>query len=262
VKALVTGAGGFSGRRLVAQLGAEAVAVTRADCDLSDAVAVRALLARIRPERIYHLAGTFSNVPEEDYCSNVLTSRNLLEAAADLGLGCRLLLVGSAAEYGPVGPGEGPIDERRPLRPTSVYGLSKVCQTLLMRAGAPGVEIVMARTFNLVGAGASPALLVGRVGAWVAGGAPGRLQLGRLDDVRDYLPVDDGVAAYRRIMAHGRDGEVYNVGSGRPTLVRDLVAELAGPHRDRIDEAPETRGVGSAAGEVVADITKLGALGR
>ena len=253
---LVTGAGGFSGRRLLAQLPG-AVGVTRADCDLADPAAVRALLERLRPSRIYHLAGSFSNVPEEDYRSNCLTSANLVAAAPR---GCRLLLVGSAAEYGPVRPGEGPIREDRPLRPTSVYGLSKVCQTLLMRAGAPGVEIVMARTFNLVGEGASPALLVGKLGAWLAAGAPGRLQLGRLDDVRDYLPVDDGVAAYRRIMERGRDGEVVHVASGRPTRVRDLVAELAGRHLARIDEAPEARGVGSAASEVVADIGKLQAL--
>jgi hypothetical protein len=43
--------------------------------------------------------------------------------------------------------------------------------------------------------------------------------------------------------------------------VRDLVAELAGPHRARIDEAPEARGVGSAASHVVADIGKLLSLG-
>ena len=75
----------------------------------------------------------------------------------------RVLLVGSSAEYGNIEEGESPISELHPLNPTSIYGLTKIFQTHLMRLYVElhGLDIVMARVFNLNGKGISDKLFIG-----------------------------------------------------------------------------------------------------
>ena len=123
MRVLVTGAAGFTGGHLAAALrddpkvelhltarSAPVGALTEA-CDLADPGAVLALLERVRPREVYHLAGAFTNECEADHRANVVTTEAVLEGVRRLGLAARVLLVGSAAEYGRVAPGESPIGE-------------------------------------------------------------------------------------------------------------------------------------------------------
>ena len=58
---VVTGAGGFIGKRLVRMLveaGAEVTGWTRADLDLTDRAAVAFGLSSARPRTVFHLAAT------------------------------------------------------------------------------------------------------------------------------------------------------------------------------------------------------------
>src|SRR4051794_30221325 len=112
MRVVVTGAGGFSGRHLVEYLKQDAsrqiycTSLTqRTDnccrsCDLTDPTATKQLIEDLAPDQIYHLAGINSNEYEAAYRANVLTTRNLLEAIAAVKSKCRVLLVGSSAEYG------------------------------------------------------------------------------------------------------------------------------------------------------------------
>ena len=98
MKILVTGASGFSGRHLIAWLEQQRVGTLyRTDLqgqptanfspgNLGDFAFVEQLLATVRPERIYHLAGTFTNDYPTDYLSNVESSRNIFEAVRQLAL--------------------------------------------------------------------------------------------------------------------------------------------------------------------------------
>jgi GDP-4-dehydro-6-deoxy-D-mannose reductase len=274
---LVTGAGGFVGRHLVARLRREPEGrvlgtALGADsgwpaCDLSEGLAVTRLLAEMAPTRIYHCAGSFTNQWQTDYAANVLAARNLCEALVELKLRCRLLLMGSAAEYG--WPPPGPVPESAPLAPVSIYGLTKSFQTRLMDyyRRRHGLEIVMARTFNLFGDGCSPLLFPGQVLEQVKkiqAGQATRIKVGPLNSRRDYLPVDQAVEAYVRIMERGIPGEVYNVGSGVPVQVSDFLARLLASHgltMAVVDVAAPAEGVQMGeVTEIYAEVSKLKAL--
>jgi nucleoside-diphosphate-sugar epimerase len=179
----------------------------------------------------------------------------------------RFFLMGSAAEYG--WPSSGPVPETAPLRPVSVYGLTKSWQTALMEFyhRKHGLDIVMARTFNLFGEGCSPALFPGRVLEQIKkiqAGLATRIKVGPLDSKRDYLSIKLAVDAYWKIMERGKSGEIYNVGSGAAVKLSGFLAQLLEAHgltMNVVDVAPPA-GVDpkGEVTEIYADVSKLRAL--
>jgi len=276
-RVLVTGAGGFVGGCLAGRLrqdgDCEIFGTSLREglqvraCDLSNGSEAERQLAEIKPTRIYHCAGSFTNDWETDFAANVLAARNIFEAVISLKLSCRIFLMGSAAEYG--WPPPGAVPETTPLRPVSVYGLTKSFQTRLMEYyyHRHGLDVVMARTFNLFGEGCSPSLFPGRVLGQVKkilAGQASRIKVGPLDSRRDYLSVSQAVDAYVRIMERGLTGEIYNVGSGVPVKLSDFLAQLLERHgltMGVVDISPPVGG--DHKGEVTeihADVSKLDGL--
>ncbi len=235
-------------------------------CDLGNADDVKRLLSDFRPTRIFHCAGTFSNDWEIDYAANIKAARNLLEAAVGLGLKCRFFLMGSAAEYG--WPPPGPVPETAPLKPVSIYGLTKAGQTAVMDfyQRKHGLDVVMARTFNLFGEGCSPSLFPGRVLEQIKKiqtGLASRIKVGPLDSKRDYLSIELAVDDYLKIMERGKSGEIYNVGSGVPVKLSDFLTQLLETHGLTMDIVDIAQPAGDSKGEVTeiyADVSKLRAL--
>lgn len=149
MRILITGAGGFIGRHVTAfaeqqgmsvhTMGTRALlydnaASTRGTHHLigavDDHVAIQAAIAAVRPDAIVHVAGsTQTHMPTEMYRVNAVYARMILDAAARTCPGITVVLVGSAAEYGPV-PGLDLVNERVECRPISLYGISKYAQTL------------------------------------------------------------------------------------------------------------------------------------
>lgn len=139
-------------------------------CDLTDTNSTRELISRLRPSVIFHMAGDFTNKYEFDYSINSLGARNIIEALLAENINARVVLIGSAAEYGVVLPHENPIKENQVLRPVSVYGLTKSFQTQLgiYFAHNSSIEVMVARMFNLLAPGLSERLFVGRVEKQIA----------------------------------------------------------------------------------------------
>ena len=196
--------------------------------DLSIYAQAEEQLSRIRPDQIYHLAGSYSQDFTVDMAANCLAAGNILEALCRLGLETRVLVIGSAAEYGLVAEEENPIREDRPLQPTSIYGLTKMMQTAVAAyyARRHQIPVCVARTFNLFGRGISSQLFIGRLDQQIADFKAGRLaaiEMGNLTSWRDYMDVQGAVQLYKIIMEHGRPGEVYNVGTGKPVAIQQVL---------------------------------------
>jgi nucleoside-diphosphate-sugar epimerase len=281
VKVLVTGAGGALGRLLCRRLAGESsVEILRADltpsdvpgsfvCDLADANAVLALVGQTLPDRIFHLAGSASSDFAQARSVNADGARFLCEAVLRFGLRSRLIVIGSAAEYGLVAPAENPVSEARVLRPVSVYGLTKAFQTqsAAFYAAHDAVDIVVARPFNLFAPGLPEHLFVGRAERLIAQfqrGEIASLEFGNLASARDYVDAEQALDQLLLIAAKGVRGEVYHVASGRPIVMRELLARLlreASIDPAVVREAPErpTR-MGTDVPMIYADLSKTRAL--
>lgn len=280
IKVLITGAQGVSGRNLVALLSSEAtMRIYRTDlygeaevdcfsCDLTDADAVERMVGEIKPERIYHLAGGYSHDYETNYSINVLATKHLLDACLKHELRVRVLLIGSAAEYGVIREEENPVREDHPLSAVSLYGLSKVYQTELMKyyRNVFDMDIVMARTFNLLGDGFSRKLFIGNLLQQIIdykNGVIDKIMVGNLENRRDYLHVSAAVRYYEIIMENGLSGEIYNVGSGKSVKINDILDEIIA--ENGIDQSVvgflENRSVSKLdIKDIFADRTKLNRL--
>ena len=256
LRALITGATGFVGPHLIRRLlaaGAEVWAsawspdarpagggdlppgIGRLTCDLRDPEAAAALVARARPDRVYHLAafslpGQSWGDPLEATRVNFLGTLHLLDGIRRLHPGARFLLAGSAEVYGRVAAEELPLKEDQPLRPVTPYGMSKAAAELATAqyARAYGLDVRIARAFNHTGPGQTEQFvcpsLARQVVEIAAGLRPPPLEAGTLEVVRDFSDVRDIVAGYERIMERGEPGEVYQLCAGRPVALREVVA--------------------------------------
>ncbi len=243
-RAVVTGSTGFTGRHLLAELEARGIEAVRVSLRrhgpgvttvrLASRGAWEELLGGVGPDLVFHLHGSFEGEDASELVRhNVAPAAALLDAAARVGSRASILLVGSAAEYGPLAPGRGPVTEDAPLRPTTLLGVTKAAQTGLGLAAARtrGLVVVVARPANLVGPGAAETTAVGAFAARLADVAAGRarvVRVGPLDTTRDLVDVRDAVRAYVALaLAPRARGQVVHVATGRATPMREVFLGLA-----------------------------------
>jgi GDP-4-dehydro-6-deoxy-D-mannose reductase len=238
MRVLVTGAAGFVGKRLCAALEARgdfALARDR-DLDVCDAERVRAAVGESAPDAILHLAAISSvseceSDPARAFRVNLLGSRAVLEGALREAPRARVLLVTSAAIYGSAPPGSTGFDEAAPLRPGTSYARTKAAADLLGAAYAErGLAVVRARPFNHTGPGRPEAFVEARLARDIAeiaaGRRPARLEIANAGSQRDFLHVDDVIAAYLALLERRVAPGAYNVASGEPLTIAALAARL------------------------------------
>ena len=213
-------------------------------CDLQNTRAVEKEVKLINPDYVFHLAAfsspadSFKN-PKETLKNNIFGQINLLESLVKIRSKSRILVVGSADEYGQVDPKYLPINELTPLAPVSPYAVSKVAQDML---GLQfflhhGLQIVRVRPFNHIGPRQSHDFVVPSVAAQIAacekkGG--GTVKVGNLENSRDFTDVRDMVRAYLLALELGVIGEVYNIGSGKAIKIAKILKMMTAESKVKI----------------------------
>jgi GDP-4-dehydro-6-deoxy-D-mannose reductase len=211
--------------------------------DLRDALAVRDVVRKVRPDVIYHLAALSSvgrswEDPARTLGENTATAVNVLEAVRLEAPSARLVWVSSCEVYG--APAQLPVDEDAPVAPANPYAVSKTAGEQLagLYADAYGLDIVRARPFSHTGPGQLPIFILSSLTrqaaqARLAGESVVKIVTGNPDTRRDFTDVRDVVRAYR-LLAAGDSGGIYNVSSGKSVSAAEqveLLAELLAPIR-------------------------------
>jgi CDP-glucose 4,6-dehydratase len=256
-RVLVTGAHGLIGSWLVKALLARGDAVTvlaRRDRphsplelegtigqtavvrgDVTDGPLLQRALADHRIELVFHLAGQAiagSAGPDaaDTFRINVAGTWAVLEACRAAS-SPRLVVASSEQVYGPAPVL--PCTEHSPLRPADAYAASKAAADVIARgyAAAHALPIAVARLGNVYGGGdMNPSRLVpAAVWATLAGRRP-QIRSAPTDR-RDFLHVEDAVAAYLAIAdlladADGPAGAAFNAGSGRRPSVSQIISQV------------------------------------
>jgi GDP-4-dehydro-6-deoxy-D-mannose reductase len=256
---LITGIHGFCARHLLNKLIAERIDnIYGADIhqtspekldlknylrlNIADRSAVNNLICSLKPDTIFNLAGLTSAETSELYYVNFMGSVYLLEAVRKWVPQAKLLLVGSAAEYGYVPEVEMPISEKHSCKPLTPYGISKYAMTLsaINFAKEHGVKVLVARPFNIVGAGMPSSLFIGAVlkrikKVLIEGNKPAVVAVGNLNTERDFIAVEDMADSYLAMIRSNCWGEVFNVCSGKPFFIRDILKSLLKNSKEQIN---------------------------
>ena len=252
MRILVTGACGFVGRHLVAELLAHRhdpvaldlsarpaefpAAVSYYRGDIADAGQLRQVVAEIRPEGCIHLAGlAFVPIgwsdPARTMQVNLIGTINLLEALRHSAPEARLLLISSAEVYGRKSL-SAPLTEDAPLQADNPYALSKsAAESMTFLYGRRyGLPVMAARPCNHIGPGQSGDFVIPSFAAqlrkMVSGACPPLMKVGNLDSLRVFLDVRDVVRAYRLLLEGGIPGQAYNVAGGEEKSIREMLELL------------------------------------
>lgn len=241
MRAVVTGGAGFIGSHVVEALLARGDEVLVVDdlssgkpenlpetarlevADIREPLA--GVFAHVGPEAVFHLAAQ-ADVrvsvarPDHDATVNVIGTINVLESAREHGAQVVFSSTGGAI-YGEC---ERPAPESAARLPISPYGVSKLAGEEYLAAynRLYGTGHVALRYGNVFGPRQDPHGEAGVVAIFfnrLAGGEPARI-FGDGEQTRDYVYVGDVVRA--TLAALGRDGGVYNVGTGKETSVNEL----------------------------------------
>ena len=226
---LVTGAAGFVGTHLRAELGEAHVPF---EGDVLDAGALAAAMRETRPEAVVHLAAESSVAdswadPFRSWRVNVEGSVNVLEAVRAQRPQARVLLASTCEVYGNARRIPTPEDE--PVAPVSPYAASKAAAELA--CGAAGLDVVVARTANTEGPGRDDRFAVGswtRQVARLEADGNGTLLVGDLSAERDFVDVRDVCRAYRLLLQPDVPAGTYNVCSGTIVPMATVVELLVG----------------------------------
>jgi GDP-4-dehydro-6-deoxy-D-mannose reductase len=205
---------------------------------VADADAVAERIAYFSPDLVVHLAA-MASVPSANQARrqafkiNFEGTFNVAEALRLAGGRRRLFYVSSAEVYGRSLLALGPNDESRLLEPTNAYAASKAAADILVRQiGGGDVATLVVRPFNHIGAGQSREFVVpsfcSQIAAMEAGRSPPTLQVGSLDDERDFLHVEDVIEAYVTLIERFDDqaGRVFNIASGRGVRIGAILERL------------------------------------
>lgn len=215
--------------------------ITLFEADLQNEPLLKDIIESINPDTIIHLASDSSvayswQKPIESFQNNTNIFLNLVEAVRLLKLKCRILSIGSSEEYGIVLPQALPLTESSLLNPVSPYAVARVSQEMLstVYANGYGLDIVLTRSFNHIGAGQKEAFVISSFAKQITElklGLRQSMEVGNIEIIRDFLDVMDVVKAYIYLIEKGRKGEVYNICSGKGYSLKELIEimmQLAG----------------------------------
>ena len=234
--------------------------------DIRDGARLDEVFARHKPSAVIHFAalievGESAKHPGRFFENNVSGAISLIEAARRAGVDA-LVFSSTCATYGD--PVRVPMDETHPQAPLNPYGRSKLMveQALADYDRYAGFRSIALRYFNAAGADSE-----GRIGERhhpethaiplaieaAMGKRKGFSLFGTDYDtgdgtaVRDYIHVldlaDAHVLALQRLLDGGAS-EVFNLGTGTGTTVRELIAtirQVSGKPFD-VTEAPRREG--------------------
>lgn len=234
-RVLLTGANGFTGKYVRAELEAAGYSVCGAlvgaakgphemTLDITSLDDCRRVMSKVQPDYLVHLAA-ISFVAHADadafYRVNVIGTMNLLQAFADVKLSPKRVLVASSANvYG--NATEGMIPETQPPQPVNHYAASKLAMEHLVRTWSDRMPIVISRPFNYTGVGQQPNFLVPKIVSHFVQRAP-VIELGNLDVERDFSDVRMVASAYHGLLENDCAGETVNVCSGKPYSLRSII---------------------------------------
>lgn len=238
MKVLVFGSGGFIGSA-IADFLSKKHEVYRATysgshdslaVDLLDSKSISTCLLSVKPDVIINCAGIIEN--SEKAKLNINMTMNLLAEIVNSDVDIkRIIILGSASEYGKVEQKDLPVSESHETAPTSEYASAKATEIMgaIDFSANNSIPLTVLRLFNPIGKNMNKRLLLPAIINQINELKLKKrefIEVGRLDARRDYISVKDVARVVDLIIVNSPKYTVYNVGSGVSTSNKKLIEML------------------------------------
>lgn len=273
-KIIVTGSSGFLGQALTPALEADGHTVVKidrrpdksGDTVVADVRELDSMLELVREaDAVFHLAslieaGESVKEPQKFIDWNVSGTLNVLEAMRENGVK-HFLFSSSAAIYGD--PIKIPIQEDDRTIPVSPYGMTKLAMEGLLSSyvKAHGFTGTALRYFNLYGPKEHHEPETHGIPRFIDQMLTGQeiTQFGDGQHLRDYIYIDDVVAAHKHALQYSFDNygkyHYFNISTGKGATVREVIDKLG----NLLEVTPSIKEMPERAGDprqLLADPTK------
>lgn len=203
-------------------------------CDLANGGDIAGVLSQEKPDAVVHMAAyaQVAGAWQEAAAileTNVIGTQNLMRTIQETDPDIRVLNVSSGAVYGNVSAPELPLNEGGALKPNNPYAVSKLAQEFvcLQYYASFGMKVVIVRPFNHIGPRQVGDFVVPAFARQIAEIEAGLhepvMLVGNLGSQRDFTDVRDVVRAYHLALTRGAPGEAYNVASGKPHAISEIL---------------------------------------
>ena len=197
---------------------------------------IKKVILDISPDFIFHLAGSPKGNSENFlYDLNFKFAKNIILSSKALGKEVRIILIGSAAEYGIVKPNDLPIKETFKPNPYNDYGKAKLKQTeFALENHTSNCKILILRPFNLFGPGMPDFLALGNFANQIIKFKQSSnnsknfiLKTGNIDVSRDYIFIEDFVEIMWLLSQQEKNyGKIFNVCSGESRNIKEILIKM------------------------------------
>jgi GDP-6-deoxy-D-talose 4-dehydrogenase len=236
-RVLVTGHKGFTGRYVVTALrsaGYEVVGLAERPDDLEspainllDRAGVADVVAEARPDSVIHLAAiafVAHGDADEMYRTNVVGTRHLIEALANLPTRPRAVLLASSANV--YGNSEVELlSESVEPSPANDYAVSKLAMEYMAKLWLDRLPLAVARPFNYTGVGQAENFLLPKIVSHFQRGEQ-VIELGNIDVARDFQDVRFVADAYVRLLSANAAGQTVNLCSGTSVSLMQVIGMM------------------------------------
>lgn len=185
------------------------------------------------------------NCCDNFFATNIIGTATLLEASKELRIN-RFIQIGTDEVYGSLTKKDSSSKEKDLLRPSSPYSSSKASADLISLSfyKTYGLPVLITRSSNNYGPFQNNEKLIPKFITNLLKGEKVPL-MGKGENIRDWLYVEDNCAAILTVMEKGIDGEIYNIGGENEKTNFEITKTiLAGSGKDKswIQEVPHRLG--------------------
>jgi len=247
-KVLITGGNGFIGSHLaedLVQKDADVALLVRPEsslyrvehllkqlkivqCDISDSEGLKKVVAEVKPEYVFHLAGLPNPARDASLIApmnkvNTEGTLNMLVAVTGVGIKS-FVFPGTSEDYG---HNPTPFVETQPLDPISPYSTSKCSAELWCKSFSNDYDVptVIIRPFQVYGSKQKPRMFIPSLIDSIVKGKDFEMTPG--EQKRDFIHIDD-VVELMELAAQSKHqkGDVFNAATGKPVTVAELAETL------------------------------------
>ena len=248
-RVIITGASGFIGKHLVSTLLASNYRLVCLDLnfdenfndcyetkvdhykgDIQDINFIEPILLKYSPDYIIHLAGLKNrenSIAEFDMSMkvNYFGTLNILTIAKDIKNLKRIVLIGTAEEYGNI---DEVFTENGKVDPSSAYGLSKLSSSILGKIFYKqfGMPLVVLRPSIAYGPGQGPEMFIPALIETLINNKPFDMTAGA--QYRNFIYVLDLIHAIElALICDQCNGEIINIGARNSEKLKDVAVYIA-----------------------------------